>query len=198
MLAPDPKSTLTRKEEDKRLALTDLLRWALSVLRTATTHSAVHTACGQILRTEQTLTPLVARYLENATDPVATIAWFEEFLGGDPYLTPWQAWWIAPALRAFNGSYADGSAQRRWLASVWNDSACPEPVKAGIAFTVAHKGLADAKILMEVYESMTDTGRPFVARAVGAVAFAADPGAATLLVEDEWVAWAFELGQSDA
>jgi RNA-directed DNA polymerase len=198
MLAPDPKSTLTQKEQDKRLALTDLLRWALSVLRTAITDTEVLAACGQILRTEQTLTPLVARYLANATDSVATIAWFEEFLSGDPYLTPWQAWWIAPALRSFDGSYADGSAQHGWLESVWKDSSCPEPVKAGIAFTVAQKGLADTRSLMEVYESMTDTGRPFVARAVGAVASAADTGAATLLVEDEWVKWAFELGQSDA
>jgi hypothetical protein len=71
-------------------------------------------------------------------------------------------------------------------------------VKAGVAFTVAQKGLDDTKGLMEVYESMTDTGRPFVAHAVGAVASTEDPGAATLLVEDEWVRWAFELGQRGA
>lgn len=51
---------------------------------------------------------------------------------------------------------------------------------------------------MEVFESMTDTGRPFVARAVGAVAATDDVGAATLLAEDEWVKWAFELGRSHA
>lgn len=198
MLDPDPESTLTPEEEDKRLALKELLRWALSVLKTEDTDSHVLDVCGQILRTEQTLTPHVARYLTDAQDPAVTIAWFETFLGGNPYLTPWQAWWVAPALRSVNGSYAEGSAQRAWLDSVWKDSACPEPVKAGVAFTVAQKGLEDAKGLMEVYESMTDTGRPFVARAVGAVASAEDTGAATLLVEDEWVKWAYELGQSDA
>jgi RNA-directed DNA polymerase len=198
MLNPDPESALTQEEQEKRLALTDLLRWAMSVLQSENTDTEVLAACGQILRTEQTLTPLVAGYLTKATDPATTIAWFEDFLGGNPYLTPWQAWWVAPALRALEGSYADGSAQRSWLESVWTDSACPEPVKAGVAFTVAQKGLADAKALMEVFESMTDTGRPFVARAVGAVAAADDVGAATLLAEDEWVKWAFELGQSNA
>lgn len=198
MLNPDPKSALTQEEQDKRLALTDLLRWGLSVLQSEKTDADVLAACGQILRTEQTLTPVVARYLTKAADPVTTIAWFEDFLGDNPYLTPWQAWWVAPALRGVQGSYADGSAQRSWLESIWTDSACPEPVKAGVAFTVAQKGLADAKGLMKVFESMTDTGRPFVARAVGAVASADDVGASTLLAEDEWIKWAFELGQSDA
>lgn len=198
MLASDPKSTLTQKEQDRRLALTDLLRWALSLLSTEETDLDVLTACGQMLRTEQTLTPMVARYLENATDPAATVAWFEGFLSGVPYLTPWQAWWVAPALRGVDGSYAEGSAQRLWLESVWTDPACPEPVKAGVAFTVAQKGLADSKGLMAVYESMTDTGRPFLARAVGAVAPADDSGAATLLEEDDWVKWAFQLGKGDA
>lgn len=198
MLAPDPKAILTPKEQDKRLALTDLLRWALSLLATDETDVDVLTACGQILRSEQTLTPMVARYLEKATDPAAAVAWFEGFLCGDPYLTPWQAWWIAPALRGLDGSYADASVQRGWLEATWADPDCPESVKAGIAFTVAQKGLVDAKGLMAVYESMTDTGRPFIARAVGAVALAEDAGAATLVEEDEWVKWAFELGKSDA
>ena len=131
-------------------------------------------------------------------DPVATIAWFEDFLNENPYLTPWQAWWVAPALRAVDGSYAEGSSQRRWLESVWGNPSCPEPVIAGIAFTVAQKGLADVKGLMQVYESMTDTGRPFVARAIGAIAPADDTAAATLLVEDDWIKWAFELGRTDA
>lgn len=198
MLDPNPESTLTQEEQDKRIALTDLLRWALSVLQSEKTGIDVLAACGQILRTEQTLTPLVARYLTKATNPALTIAWFEDFLGGNPYLTPWQAWWVAPALRALAGSYADGSAQRHWLESVWTDAACPEPVRAGVAFTVAQKGVADATGLLEVYESMTDTGRPFVARAVGAVAPAEDAGAATLLMEDDWITWAYELGQSNA
>jgi hypothetical protein len=45
---------------------------------------------------------------------------------------------------------------------------------------------------------MTDTGRPFIARAVGAIATTTDAGAATLLDEDEWVKWAFQAGQADA
>lgn len=195
-LAPDAKSSLTKDESDKRLALTDLLRWALSVLQTEETDFDVLGVCGQILRTEQTLTPLVARYLAKASDAVVTIAWFEAFLGGSPYLTPWQAWWVAPSLRSVNGSYADGSLQRSWLESVWKSSACPEPVRAGIAFTVAQKGLEDAKGLMGLYESMTETGRPFVAHAVGAIASPSDSGATTLLDEDTWVKWAFESGQS--
>ena len=198
MLSPDSKSALTQEEQEKRFAFTDLLRWAMSVLQTEKTDTKVLAACGQILRTEQTLTPAVARYLTKATDPAMTISWFEQFLGGNPYLTPWQAWWVAPALRPLKGSYADGSAQRSWLESVWTDAGCPEPVKAGIAFTVAQKGVADSKGLIEVFESMTDIGRPFVARAVGAVAATDDVGAGTLLVEDEWVKWAFELGRRNA
>lgn len=198
MLSPSPEQTLTQKEQEKRLALTDLLRWALSVLRGKETDEQLLTACGQILRTEQNLTPLVAKYLGKTTDAVATIAWFEDFLNENPYLTPWQAWWVAPALRAVDGSYAEGSSQRRWLESVWGNPSCPEPVIAGIAFTVAQKGLADVKGLMQVYESMTDTGRPFVARAIGAIAPADDTAAATLLVEDDWIKWAFELGRTDA
>lgn len=198
MLSTDSESTLTQKEQDKRLALTDLLRWALPLLGAKSTDAALLTACGQILRTEQNLTPLVAKYLAETTDPVATIAWFEDFLNGNPYLTPWQTWWVAPALRAVDGSYVEGSAQRRWLDSVWSDPSCPEPVIAGIAFTVAQKAVSDVKGLMEVYESMTDTGRPFVARAIGAVAPPDDTAAATLLVEDQLIRWAFELGRENA
>lgn len=197
MLRPDPQSTLTQREQDKRLALTDLLRWALSVLRTKHTDSDTLSACGHILRTEQRLTPLVAKYLASDNEPVMAISWFEKFLSGNPYLTPWQAWWIAPTLHTIDGSYANGSAQLNWLTTIWKDSSCPEPVRAGIAFTVAHKGIAEVKELMEVYESMTDTGRPFLARAIGAVASPSDKGAATLLVEDEWIKWAFESGRND-
>lgn len=198
LLSPDPESTPTQKEHDKRLALTDLLRWALPMLRTKSMDTSLLTAFGQILRTEQNLTPLVANCIANTTDAGATIAWFEDFLNGNPYLTPWQTWWVAPALRAVDGSYAKGSAQRLWLESVWSNPSCPEPVIAGIAYTVAQKALVDVKSLLEVFESMTETGRPFVARAIGAVALATDTAAATLLDEDELIKWAFELGQNNA
>lgn len=198
MLASDPEAGLTSEEKDKRVALTDLLRWALPALDAEPTDDDVLGACAQILRTEQTLTPYVAGYVEKAKDAAKAVAWFETFLAGNPYLTPWQAWWVAPSLRGLEGSYAAGSEQRSWLDSVWQDPACPEPVKAGIAFTVAQKGLSDVHDLMKVYEGMTDTGRPFIARAVGAIASATDAGAATLLGEDDWVKWAFQAGQADA
>ncbi len=198
MLAPDPEVGLTSEEKDKRAALTDLLRWALPTLELEATDGGVLEACSQILRTEQTLTPYVARYVEKSRDAGKTVAWFETFLAGNPYLTPWQAWWIAPSLRALMGSYAAGSRQRDWLQLVWQDPACPEPVKAGIAFTVAQKGMSHVSDLLKVYEAMTDTGRPFIARAVGAIATTTDAGAATLLDEDEWVKWAFQAGQADA
>lgn len=198
MLAPDPETGLTSEEKDKHTALTDLLRWALPALESIAAAGPILEACAQILRTEQTLTPYVARYVEKSGDESGTVAWFETFLADDPYLTPWQAWWVAPALRGLKGSYSPGSRQRDWLQSVWQDPACPEPVKAGLAFTVAQKDMSDISELLNVYEGMTETGRPFIARAVGAVAMATDAAAATLLDEDEWVKWAFQAGRADA
>ncbi len=198
MLAPDQGAGLTPEEMEKRVALTDLLRWALKVLEAEATDDDVLEACAQVLRTEQTLTPYVARYVARSRDAAKAVAWFETFLAGNPYLTPWQAWWVAPSLRALKGSYAADSRQRDWLQSVWQDPACPEPVKAGIAFTVAQKGLSDVSDLLKVYEAMTDTGRPFIARAVGATATTTDAGAATLQDEDEWVKWAYQAGRVDA
>lgn len=198
MLTSDHETGLTPDETDKRGALTELLRWALTALKSETTDNVVLAACAQILRSEQTLTPYVARYIEKQSDSATTVQWFESFLSENPYLTPWQAWWVAPSLRAGKGSYREGSRQRSWLQLVWQDRACPEPVKAGIALTVAQNGLSDVSNLLEVYEGMTETGRPFLARAIGAIATATDAGAATLLDEDEWVKWAFQVGQDGA
>jgi RNA-directed DNA polymerase len=186
----------TADEHEQVLVLGDLLRWALPVLRSQPTDEKVLRACALMLRTEQTLTPLVARYLAKAGDkPSLTISWFEAFLANSPYLTPWQVWWVAPALREVKGAYADGSMQRAWLEGAWNDHTTPEPVRAGLALSVAEKGLVSADDLVRVYDSMTETGRPYIARALGAIAPAGHPGAATLLVEDDWVKWAFETGQ---
>lgn len=198
MLAPSHDPSLTPEDIDKRLALTDLLRWSLPVLESQPTEDHVLAACARILRTEQTMTPYVAKYIENSKDAGKTVAWFESFLEGNPYLTPWQAWWVGPSLLALEGSYGEGSRQRSWLKSIWEDPACPEPVRAGISLTVARKTLSDLDGLLKVYEAMTDTGRPFIARAIGAIATSADAGAATLLDEDELVKWAFQAGQAGA
>ena len=88
--------------------------------------------------------------------------------------------------------------QRTWLEGVWNDPKSTEPVIAGLAFTMADKGLVTADELVAMFDGMTETGRPFVARALGAIAPTGHAGAATLVAEDEWVRWAFELGQSNA
>lgn len=198
MLKSGHDANVTTEELDKRVALTDLLRWALPVLESKATDRDVLKACAQILRTEQTLTPYVARCIEKSKSAAKTVSWFETFLAGNPYFTPWQAWWIGPSLLTLKGSYSAGSRQRSWLQSVWQDPACPEPVRAGIALTVAQKNLSDLDSLLKVYEAMTDTGRPFIARAIGSIATPADTGAATLLDEDEWVKWAFQAGQTGA
>lgn len=191
--------SLDRDEQDRMGVLADLLRRALPVLWTQPTDPDILNSCSLILRVEQTLTPFVSRYLEHATDePAMTVAWFEQFLSEEPYLTPWQAWWVAPSLREVADSYGAGSVQRTWLEGVWNDPKSTEPVIAGLAFTMADKGLVTADELVAMFDGMTETGRPFVARALGAIAPTGHAGAATLVAEDEWVRWAFELGQSNA
>lgn len=186
---------LSPEEHEKQAILSDLVRWALPVLSSQSSDDSVLDACGKILRFEQTLTPYVARYLgAGKAEPELTVHWFEGYLGGNPYLTPWQAWWIAPALRAHRGSYAVGSMQRAWLQSVWKDPASPEPVRAGLALTMSQKGLLDADGLVKHYDAMTETGRPYLARALGAIAPTSHTGALTLRLEDDWVKWAFDYG----
>lgn len=191
----DSEDDLSAEEREKHDVLSDLLRWALPVLSSQPTDKAVLEVCGMILRFEQTLTPYVARYLgAGKSKPKVTIAWFEDFLSGNPYLTPWQAWWIAPSLRAHKGSYATGSVQRTWLQSVWDDPASPEPVRAGLALTMAEKKLIDADTLIKQFDAMTETGRPYIARALGTIAPKAHAGALTLRFEDDWVKWAYDHG----
>lgn len=187
---------LSKDEHEKMAVLTDLLRWAMPVLRTQPTDKKTLRACSLILRTEQTLTPQVSRYLAGADDEAAvTVAWFEKFLARDPYLTPWQVWWVAPSLLDVSGSYASGSGQANWLRSVWDDPRSPEPVKGGLAFTLATRNLVDADELVAIYDGMTETGRPFLARALGAIAPKGHLGAGTLVAEDEWIQWAYEAGK---
>lgn len=191
----DKRDDLTSEEHEKQVILSDLVRWALPVLSGQSADDSVLEACGKILRFEQTLTPYVARYLgAGKAEPKTTVDWFENYLGGNPYLTPWQAWWIAPALRAHRGSYRDGSVQRAWLQTVWNDPASPEPVRAGLALTMSQRGLLDAERLVQQFDAMTETGRPYIARALGAIAPINHAGAMTLRLEDDWVKWAFDYG----
>jgi hypothetical protein len=63
---------------------------------------------------------------------------------------------------------------------------------------MSDRGLVTADDLVGTCDGMTETGRPFVVRALGALAPANHAGAQTLMAEDEWVRWAFELGQPDA
>jgi RNA-directed DNA polymerase len=191
----DKGDDLTPEEREKQAILSDLVRWALPVLSSQSADDSVLEACGKILRFEQTLTPYVARYLgAGKAEPKPTVAWFEGYLGGNPYLTPWQAWWIAPALRAHGGSFAADSVQRAWLHTVWNDPASPEPVRAGLALTMSQRKLIDADGLVKQFDAMTETGRPYIARALGGIAPTRHTGALTLRLEDDWIKWAFDYG----
>ncbi len=190
------ENSISEDERGRMEVLAELLSWALTVMRQQPTDPDVLRSCGLMLRTEQVLTPQVARYLERADDePAMAVDWFEDFLGKNPYLTPWQAWWVAPALRGIAGSYGAGSSQRAWLDSIWKDPKSPEPVIAGLALTMAEKGLASADDLVRMFDGMTEIGRPYVARALGSVAAPGHAGAQTLIAEDEWVQWAFEVGR---
>ncbi len=189
-------NSLNKYEQDKMGVLAELVRWALPVLRTQPTDLDVLRSCSLILRTEQTLTPYVSRYLESSSDePTIAVTWFEEFLNKNPYLTPWQAWWVAPSVREIAGSYGNGSRQRAWLEGIWKDPNNPEPVIAGLALTMAEKGLVTADGLVGMFDGMTEIGRPSVARALGSIAPSGHAGAQTLIAEDEWVRWAFEVGR---
>lgn len=187
---------LSRDEQDTMSVLSDLVRWALPVLRKEPTDGKILRACGRLLRIEQTLTPSVCQYLKGCgDDPALAIEWFEKFLSKDPYLTPWQAWWVAPSLREVAGSYSPGSNQRAWLEDMWNNNSSSEPVIAGLALTMAEKRLVPVDDLVRIFDGMTEIGRPSLARAIGSIAPTNHAGAATLSKEDEWVRWAFEVGQ---
>lgn len=184
------------EDRETGLVLTELLRVSLPMLKDQPPDGHLIQWCAGMLRMEQSMTPAVARYLEGVAteDPGFLATWFEEFLRDRPYLTPWQALWIAPAVGQSDAAFLEGSIQREWLLGLWNDRRCPEPVVAGLAYTMAVRGLLTEADLLGAFDFMSDIGRPLIARALGALVPATKPGAAAVIAEDELSRWSFELG----
>jgi RNA-directed DNA polymerase len=183
-------------------ALVQLLPTALSNLGLSPgTDKEIVETCMGILRTEQSLTPSVAQYLErvaSANEPVVLAA-LDGLLATNPYLTPWQASWLAPALSQMP-ALASGSAgvqRAAWLRSVWDDGRAPEPVRAAIAPTLARHKIATVEELLNAYDVMSETSRPALAAALGTTGL--DPTSArarALTDEDDLIRWQFEWGAS--
>ena len=84
-------------------------------------------------------------------------------------VAPWQASSLGPDLGRAS-SFAKGAAgvkRGAWLSSVWADPAASEPVKSGLAMTLARHKLISKSDLLAAYDVQSETGRPGVAAALG-------------------------------
>jgi hypothetical protein len=59
---------------------------------------------------------------------------------------------------------------------------------------MSQRKLIDADGLVKQFDAMTETGRPYIARALGGIAPTRHTGALTLRLEDDWIKWAFDYG----
>ncbi len=155
--------------------------------------------CVELLRTEQNLTPQVSRYLSASidADEAVSLAAFDGLLDVNPYITPWQASWLGPELgRAQQfASGSGGEARGDWLLSVWNDIAASEPVRSGLAVTLARHKLISKGDLLVAYDAVSETGRPGVAAALGvAEPNKADAAVAAMCREDDLSDMAYDWG----
>jgi hypothetical protein len=167
--------------------------------KTAEVDSDILDLCVEMLRTEQNLTPQVSRYLSAAIDAneALVLATFDGLLAVNPYITPWQAAWLGPELgRAPKFSTGTASAARgAWLSSVWNDNAASEPVRSGLAATLARHKLISKSDLLVAYDAMSETGRPGIAAALGvAEPNKADAAVAAMCREDDLSEMAYDWG----
>ena len=184
--------------------LVQLLPTALAYLSVSLdTNSDLLETCSDLLRTEQALTPSVALYLGNVRDEGQSqaLAAFGRLLDSNPYLTPWQVSWLAPALSRMPAlvTGSDGPARAAWLRAVWDDPRSPEPVRAAIAQTLARHKIAKAPELLDVYDQMSETSRPAIAAALGTTGL--DPNskqARALTGDDDLIRWQFEWGSGMA
>lgn len=184
------------EHRDVSAALRQLLPTALATVKADPADEEILDVCAEFLRKEQSMTTAVASFYRRAIehDADAVLTSFEALLGENPYLTPWQAWWIGPVIGEAANSYSTGSQQQKWLADVWANARTPEPVKARLAPTLARKGIVGREALQEAFDDMTEIGQPDIARALGALLPATDPVAASLRAEDDLMKWAFDMG----
>ena len=149
------------------------------------------------------MTPQVARYLSASidVDEAAALATIDSLLAMNPYITPWQASWLAPALSRAKTltTGPQGQIRGQWLLSVWNDTSAPEPIRAALATTLARHGLITKAELLTAFDEQSDIGRPALAAALGiAVPTITDPAVVAVCAEDDLVKWSYEWGVSIA
>lgn len=155
--------------------------------------------CMEMLRTEQALTPSVANYMKQVddADQPRALAAFDRLLNSNPYLTPWQASWLAPVLSRTTAPItgSNGRLWPHWLRSVWDDARAPEPVRAAVAQSLARHKVLTSDELLEAYDHMSETSRPALAAALGTTGL--NPGskqARAITSEDDLIRWQFEWG----
>lgn len=183
--------------------LTQLMPLALSNLPGGLEADRVLAACMSMLRTEQSLTPAVSGYLLRATDDDEgmVLAAFDALLALNPYLTPWQAAWLTPALARCEqfASGERGEVRATWLRCVWDDDRAPEPVRAAVASGLARHKQVSVDDLLRAYERFSQTSRPALARAIGLTGVRATSGKArSVTANDQLSKWMFDWGKAMA
>jgi hypothetical protein len=196
----------TANDDPRLQALVQMAPAALAYLGqyagTAANVPTINT-CMEMLRTEQTLTPAVAGYIEGALakDSNATLAALDGLITSTPppYLTPWQVSWLVPPLARFSAftTGQGGSTRESWLRSVWEDPRLPETVRAALARPLAARGVVQTTELLAMYDQVSATSRPALAGALGASGLAGgSPEARAITDDDNLNRWMFDAGQA--
>lgn len=212
-IEPDPKDVQVaaatrvlqrwaRHEESDPMVegtLVQLIPYALANLSASSPTNETLRTCMELLRTEQTVTPAVAQYLTNVRDDDQdqVLASFTDFLDDNPYITPWQAAWLAPPMGGMSKFTAGQAGEGRgaWLRSVWDDARAPEPVLTAVAEALARHKLLDSDELLQAYDAMSETSRPAIAAAIGVAGLSQHSmQGKALAAEDDLIRWLYEWG----
>lgn len=181
--------------------LSQLMPFTLSHLPADVESPTVLAACMKMLRTEQALTPAVTGYLLRSTDTDegTVLTAFDDLLALNPYLTPWQAAWVTPALSRCLGfaSGPGGQARADWLRSIWTDGRAAEPMRAAVASGLARHRVVSVDELLAAFETFSQTSRPALAAAIGLTGVRANSGKArSVKANDQLSSWMFDFGKS--
>lgn len=184
-------------------AVTQLLPVALGLLTGSPIEDEVLAVCGEILVREQSVTPSVARLLERLPreNEMAALTAIDDLLADNPYLTPWQVSWLAPALSRFSNfaSGVEGSTRSAWLKNMWDDLRAPEPVRISVAQPLARHRVLTSRDLLSAFDATSETNRAALAGALGASGLRiGSPKASAIVKDDDLVRWMFEWGSTFA
>lgn len=122
-----------------------------------------------MLRFEQTLTPAVCTYLATRTNETALLGAFDRFMGGKPYLTGWQTWWLQQPLARFGHFSSGKSGDRRiaWVTEAFADASRSPVLRSHAAMALAKHNATSADDLLAFYDRSSPVVRPVLVAAVG-------------------------------